>query len=361
MTRAFTADRRLLAGLRLTAQHIAGEPLGSPAAVVGHLLCVQAQDYPGSLWTVGLRTADATVDDVELAIAERQIVRSWPMRGTLHLVLADDLDWILRLTGQRIFAMAAGRHREMGLDEAQFATATTTAERVLAGGEILTRAELLAAFASAGVDTSGQRGAHLLLALSVRRVLVFGPVQGKTQTFTLLDEWVPRPRRLEGDEALAEFVLRYLTGHGPATIRDFAWWSSLTLTDARRGLAAVESQLERLDVDGVTHYHRPGLEPARPGVHALPGFDEFVLGYQDRSAQLSPEHATTIVPGGNGMFLSTIVVNGEIVGTWRRTASTRQVSVEVVPFVTLSRAAGAGMAREVKRYGHYLGRPTVIS
>ena len=355
MTRAFTADRRQLAELRLTAQGIAGEPLGSPVDVVTHMLAMQGQDFRGALWSVGLRTASATTADVERALAERQVARSWPMRGTLHLVPAVDLGWMLQLTGERIFASAAGRHRQLGLDESQFSRARSTAERVLAGGLVTSRAALLEEFTAAGLDVSGQRGSHILLALSVRQVLVFGPVDGTTQTFTLLDEWVRNPRRLEGDEALAEFVLRYFLSHGPATIRDFAWWSSLTLTDARRGLAAVLHELESLDVDGTTYHHRPGLEAAPAGVHVLPGFDEYVLGYQDRSAQLAAEYAATIVPGGNGMFRSTIVVGGEIVGTWSKTASAKKVRVELQPFAALSQRDRGSAVSALRRYGDFVG------
>ena len=361
MTRAFTADRRRLTSLRLAAQSIAEPRFASAVDVVRHLTALQAQDFAGAKWSIALRTTGATEAEVDAAIGNREIVRSWPMRGTLHFTAAEDLNWMLQLTGERTVRLAAGRHRQLGLDDEHFTIARGVAERLLTGGTVLDRTSLLAAFATAGLDITENRGNHLLQYLSARGLLVFGPPQGKAQTFALLEEWVPSPRRLENEEALAEWVLRYFTSHGPATVRDFAWWSSLTLTDARRGLAAVEASLEAIEVDGVEYWHSPGLEPAGPGVRALPGFDEYVLGYQDRSAQLEARFATTIVPGGNGMFLSTIVVNGEIVGTWRRTASTRQVSVEVVPFVTLSRAAGAGMAREVKRYGHYLGRPTVIS
>lgn len=357
MTRAFTADRQRLTGLRLTAQGIAGAPFDSPSAVVRHLLAMQAQDFRGALWSVGLRTPAASSGDVEQALANREIVRSWPMRGTLHFVPATDLGWMLQLTGDRIFASAAGRHRQLGLDEPQFAAARATAERVLAGGVVLSRHGLLHAISEDGTDVSGQRGAHLLLALSVRRVLVFGPVDGTTQTFTLLDEWVPAPRRLERDEALAEFVLRYFVGHGPASTRDFAWWSSLTLTDARRGLSMVEGQLEAIEVGGTTYYHRPGLEPAAEAVHALPGFDEYVLGYQDRSAQLAPEFAQAIVPGNNGVFRPTIVARGEIVGAWRRSASARKVRVEVEAFLPLSEQDTAGFSRAIARFGDFVGMP----
>ena len=165
-----------------------------------------------------------------------------------------------------------------------------------------------------GLSTAGQRGVHMLGKLAQLRVIV---LCSQTE-WALYDEWIPNPRRLERDEALREFAFRYFSGHGPATIRDFSWWSSLTLTDARRGLELAREQLDELEVDGVTHYLRPGLEPAKAAVHLLPGFDEYLLGYSDRSAPLAGEDGAIIVPGGNGVFLPTIVVNGEVVGSWRR-------------------------------------------
>jgi len=335
--------------LRLTAQGIATAPFDSVGAVVRHLFAMQAQDFPGVKWSVGLRAPTVTDPAVERAIVDREIVRSWPMRGTLHLMAAEDLHWMLALTGARTFRAAAGRHRQLGLEQEDFDAARRVAERELAAGPRL-RSELLAAFDAAGVGTAGQRGAHLLLALSVTGTLVFGPVQGKQHSFALLDEWVPRRRELVGDEALAELATRYAISHGPVTDRDLAWWSSLTLTDARRGLAAAEDRLAVIETDGLRYFHAPGLEPATASTDLLPGFDEFVLGYQDRSAQLAPEHFAAIVPGGNGMFLPTIVVDGRIVGTWRRTVTTKVVRVTPHPFtdlVDVREAAG--------RYGAFLG------
>lgn len=310
--------RSQLARLRLAAQGIDAAAFETPAEVVRHLFAMQAQDYAGAKWAIGLRTATAVDADVEAAIAARQIVRSWPMRGTLHFTTAEDLGWMLGLTAQRTVQSAAGRHRTLGLDASQFTLAARIAETAVGDAGQLSRPALLAALEAGGLSTEGQRGSHILLYLSVTGLLVFATREGKQHSFALLDEWVRAPRALVGDEALAEFARRYFWSHGPASDRDFAWWSSLTLTQARRGLAIVADELETLEVEGVQYWHRPGLEPAAPGVAALPGFDEFVLGYQNRSAQLSPEWADRIVPGGNGMFLPTIVVNGEIVGTWRK-------------------------------------------
>jgi hypothetical protein len=350
-----------VSGLRLAAQGIATAPFTTVAAVVEHMLALQAQDFVGAKWSIGLRATGIDDAAVEQAIIDREIVRSWPMRGTLHIVPARDLGWMLRLTGQRTVAAAAGLHRALGLDAEQFSRATAIAERTLADATVVPRAALLAAFAAGGLDVSGQRGPHLLVYLSATGRIVFGPPQAKQHSFTLLDSWVRDSRDLDGDDALAELAIRYFTSHGPASDRDFAWWSSLTLTDARRGLAAVRDDLESIEYDERTLYYRAGLEPAKPGIHALPGFDEFVLGYQNRTPQLSGENFLRIVPGGNGMFLSSIVVDGEIVGIWKRTVRARGIHVQLAPFQPLTARAVSGMRNALERYGAFLGVPVSIA
>ena len=356
MTRAFTASRRQLTGLRLAAQGVGSPAFETPVEVARHLLAMQAQDFGGAKWAIGLRTRSATDADVETAIENREIVRSWPVRGTLHFTAAEDLGWMLGLTGERIVQSAAGRHRQLGLDDAAFALAARVATAELEKHGVVARTALLAAFDAAGLSTEGQRGAHILLYLCVTRLMVFGPVDGKQHSFVLLDDWVRTRRDLTGDEALAEFARRYLVSHGPASDRDFAWWSSLTLTQARRGIAAVADELEVLELEGTRYWHRAGLEPAAAGVVALPGFDEYVLGYQGRAAQLAPEWFERIVPGGNGMFLPTLVVNGEIVGTWKRTETARALKIAVAPFAPIS----AALTPVFARYGNFVGKPVDI-
>jgi hypothetical protein len=347
MTRAYTATRATLARLRLAAQGL--DSSAAPTEVVRTLLAVQAQDYPAALWGIGLRSGSTQVE-VEAALGNRELVRSWPMRGTLHIVPAEDLGWMLHLTRERTLRSAAGRHRQLELDDETFARAAAAAEAAVAAGP-LARPALLAALEAAGISVQAQRGSHLLFYLCLTGLLVFGPKQGAQHSFTLLRDWVEQGRALDGDEALAEFARRYYTGHGPATDRDFAWWSSLTLTDARRGLAMVADELERFSVDGVEYWHRPGLEPAPAGVLALPGFDEYLLGYQNRGAQLAPEWAGRIVPGGNGMFLPMVVVDGEVVGTWKRAGA----SVTVDAFAPISASTRRSLLREFERYAEHLG------
>jgi hypothetical protein len=310
--------------LRLAAQLLAGPRASSPAEAVRRLLAAQGQDYPGALTSVALRTAVRSRDEVLAALDRGEIVRSWPMRGTLHLTAAEDLPWMLDLLGARAMAGVEKRRASLHLTDADVARSNEAVVAALSGGKRLGRTELLAAIEAGGVAVTGQRGYHLLWYAAQSGLSCLGPTVDGEQQFVLLSEWVPGPRRMDRDEALGELALRFFAGHGPATVHDLARWSGLTVRDARAGLATVREQLESTTVDGTEHF----LDPATPerlaacreearGTVLLPGFDEFVLGYGDRSAVLDPEFATRIVPGGNGMFLSTVVVDGRVVGTWR--------------------------------------------
>lgn len=310
--------------LRLAAQGLAGPRAATPLEAVRRLTAVQGQDHPGSLTSVALRTAGRSRAEVRTSLDRGEIVRSWPMRGTLHLTAAGDLPWMLELLGERALAGLASRRAALDLTDADVARACEAAVAALSGGRRLSRAGLLAAIDAAGVPVTGQRGYHLLWFAAQTGHTCLGPTEDGEQLFVLLDEWVPGPRRLEREEALGELAARFFAGHGPATVQDLARWSGLTVRDCRAGLATAREHLESMTVEGTEYF----LDPATPerlaacreearGTFLLPGFDEFVLGYGDRSAVLDPAFATHIVPGGNGMFRSTVVVGGRVVGTWR--------------------------------------------
>ncbi len=328
-----------------------------PTQVVRDMLAMQGQDYAGGLWSIGLRTASSTRSSIEAIHETGAFVRSWPMRGTLHFVAADDLPWMLSLTGQRMVRAAEGRRRQLELDQAQFDRAESIARERMAGGATISRAELFAAWEHNGLPTTGQRGVHLLAQLAQTAVIV---LVGEHE-WALLEHRIPHPRLPDRAEALREFALRYFVSHGPATERDFAWWSSLTLTDARAGIAAAREQLDELELDGQRYYLRPGLEPAPRAVRLLPGFDEYLLGYADRSAPLSGADTGVIVPGGNGMFLSTVVVNGEVVGSWRRTRRAKKVQLDVEPMHDIPVSARPGVAAAAKRYAAFIEQPVDLA
>ena len=336
--------------LRLVAQRLAGPGLHTVAETVAWMTAMQAQDFPGACTSVALRTQGADVAAVHAALDAGEVVRSWPMRGTLHLVPAVDLGWMLDLGPPRIATTVARRHGELGVDDAAIDHARTVATEALRGRRALLRRELMARWEDEGLSTDGQRGYHLLAHLATTGTLVLGPMRDGEQAFVLLDEWVPHPRRLDRDEALGEWVLRYFHSHGPATVKDFCRWTRLRVADAKIGLAVARPELVSLEVDGVEHL----MDPATPdllaqarreasGVLLLPGFDEYLLGYADRSAVLPTEHADRICPGGNGIFQPTVVARGQVVGTWRRTG--RERVVEASPFTTFTTRTDAAIRR----------------
>jgi len=345
---------------RLAAQLLAGADHRSPTGVVSRLLAIQAQDLASSLWAVGVRSTGATMDAVLAALEDGSIVRSWPMRGTLHLVAAEDLGWLLGLGVPRVRSTIAARHRQLELDAETFSRSRALTEGLLSGHRRVTRDELLTAHTDAGIPIDGQRGSHLIMELAMSGVVCWGPPAGRQQALVLTEEWIRAPRVLEADEALGEFVVRYLTGHGPSTIADLTWWSKLTVAQAKRGVEVAAGRLVSESRDGVTRWSasegiEPSPAPRRPRVLALPGFDELLLGYRDRELTLPAAFADRIVPGANGIFLPMIAVDGRVVGTWRRRTSATGVVVTPTPFQPLSQRVQAGFRRAAGEYGRYLG------
>ncbi|MFC0532786.1 winged helix DNA-binding domain-containing protein [Phytohabitans kaempferiae] len=348
------ANTREIALLRLAAQRLAGPGHASAAEAVRWLTAAQAQDHGGAVTSVALRTTGGTRAEVEAAFAAAEVVKSWPLRGTLHLVAAEDLPWILALAAPRVIARSAARHTELALDEKTIGYAHELTREALAGGRSARRDELIAGWEKAGVGTSGQRGYHILRHLAMTGVLCFGPLSGGEQLLVLVDEWVPHPRRPEREEALGELALRYFRGHGPATVKDYTRWAGLTAAEVKAGIAAARPRLEAIEADGVAHL----MDPTTPELLAanrkearevllLPGFDEYMLGYADRTAALPAAYASRIVPGGNGVFQPTVVSGGQVVGTWRAVGRAGRRAVEATPFAAFGRAAEAAIP---KRY-----------
>ncbi len=325
--------------LRLVAQRLAGPRLPSAAEAVRWLTAVQSQDLSGALTSVALRTEPRSRAEVEAALDAGTVVRSWPMRGTLHLTAADDLSWMLEALNARLLSARSARWAQLELTDAIAAHAAEVVVEALSGSRRAGRKQLLATMAESGIDISGQRGPHLLGFLSQTGTLCLGPRSDGEQQFVLLAEWVAEPRRLDREAALAELALRFFRSHGPATVKDLVRWAGIRVTEARAALAAVRHELVSVDVEGTEQV----MDPATPdlladfrteagGTFLLPGFDEFVLGYGDRSAVLEPEHSDRIVPGGNGMFRSTVVHRGRIVGTWGFSGRGANRTVVATPF-----------------------------
>jgi hypothetical protein len=347
-----------LSSRRLEAQLISRTSFTQLEQVVAWLGAVQAQDYLGALWAVGLRLENAREAVVERALAERRIVRSWPMRGTLHLLAAADARWMTELLAPRTAPAVARRMNALGLDEAILRKARRVLLKRLEGGQRLTRPDAYALLEERGIPTHDQRGLHVLMQLALEGLVCFGPREGKQQTFVLFDEWQPGARLLPRDEALATLAVRYFTSHGPATIEDLAWWSGLTLTDARLAARSAANRLGTETRAGTQYWFDPGGNPratATDGAFVLPAFDEFLVGYRDRSHALDERHTSRVL--GGGIFTPVVVVRGRVAGTWRRTIARGSVVCETGLFGPLGRSRSAAVERALDRYAQFVELP----
>ena len=351
---------------RLYNQQISGTKFRKPEEIVDALGAVQAQDYSGGLWGIGLRLPGSTLVDIEKALIDRKIIRTWPMRGTLHLVPAQDARWMLELLTPRVIRRSARRYKELGLNDEIFERSEELISQALEGGRQLTRDALYDVLAKGGINPEGQRSYHILGYLAQKGVICLGAREGKQQTFVLFDEWVAESRRLERDEALAEIARRYFTSHGPATLQDFAWWTGLAAAEAKAGLEMVKAELMQEEIDGKHYWFSPLSVPAGedgpPIACLLPNYDEYMIGYKDRSAMFPalPEKPDSQAYGRIALN-HTIIIDGIIVGSWRRERKNDGVVIRTKLFRPLDGAEKDALSMAVDRYGKFLGMPVSLS
>lgn len=345
---------------RIRNQRLAGGGFGRAEDVVRWFGAVQGQDVLASMWALGLRVPGSTEAGIERTIAEGKVLRTWPMRGTIHYVPAEDARWMLRLMTPRIVAGSAKRYRDLDLDERAFEGAREEIQSVLEGGKVVTRPDLMRHLESKGIPASGQRGYHILWHLAQRGFLCLGPREGKQPTVVLLDEWAPQSRDLTREESLAEVATRYFRSHGPATLRDFAWWTGLTAADCRAAMDSISSRLEEWKDGERTLWHMPtedASEVTPDRVMLLPFVDEYTVGYRDRSDFLDPRHAERTFHG----LMSVVTSGGEIVGMWRRELAAKRAVVELDLFRDLGGDEERSLDRALRGYGAFLGRDVELS
>jgi DNA glycosylase AlkZ-like len=338
-------------------QRIGHKPFESPAATVRWFGAVQAQDYLGSLWAIGLRTRAATEASVEQAIVDRSIVRTWPLRGTLHFVAAEDVRWMLNLCAPRTLARNARRlKQDHGIDSRLIARSGKVLSAALRGGNRVSRPDLYRRLESAGISVGDSRGLHLLWWHAHEGLICLGPRAGKQQTFVLTEEWLPAAPQRSRDESLAELARRYFTSHGPATVRDFAWWSGLVAADAELARESVARELDAVTIDDQTYWQAAGTPAARAksDCHLLPAYDEYTVAYQDRGAVLSSEVASR-ADSGHGIFYPPIVIDTQVAGTWSRELGKTSVAITCRPFGRLDRRQSQALAAGAQRYAQFLG------
>jgi hypothetical protein len=352
-----------IARRRLLAQRIAGPKFPTPADAVNWLGAVQAQDFAGAKWALGMRSQDATDEAVERAFNKGEFLRTHVLRPTWHFVMPEDIRWMLELTGPRVQALGATYYRKLELDKPLFKRAHAALKKALRGGQALTRDELRAVVERAGITpTDSFRMSFIAMHAELEGIICSGPRRGKQFTYMLLDERAPNAARLDRDAALAELARRFIQSRGPATPHDFAKWSGLTIADARRGFEMVRAGFEREVIEGQAYWFPPALPPARdvsPSAYLLSIYDEYISGYKDRSAMVTPSDGARLIALGNALT-HVIVIGGQVAGTWKRTLTAGRVVVSTTPFRRLTRAEKRAVAEAAEPYGAFLQRPVVL-
>jgi hypothetical protein len=344
-----------IARWRLRSQCLVSPHATSAGEVVRSLLAVQAENPSQAAWAVAARTQHPQPADLTGLLDDGTVLRTHVLRPTWHFVRAEDIGWLLDLTGPRIRQVTGQQLRTThDLDERSVAKALDAITQALATRGHLTRAQLADELTEYGIGSTGQR-LMLLLAQAELEGLICGgrPVAGE-HTYALLSERAPATRRLARDQALAELALRYLTGHGPATERDLTYWASLTLTDVRTGLAQVRDQLGSFQHDGRTYWHAPGdppPAPQQPAGHLLQILDETYRGFQDSRWVLD---AAGAVPRARETAIGMVLADAQIVASMRRTVARDHVQFDLRPYRTLTPPQVAAIDQAARRYGNYL-------
>lgn len=338
-----------LAGLRLFNQHISNPHFNEPAGVVKHMVAMQAQDYAGAKWAVGLRTQNANEAVIEKAITEGKILRTHLLRPTWHFVSPVDIRWILALTAPRINAINAGMYKKFEVSNTIFNKTNDILIKAMQGNKHLTRAEITEALNQAGIATDDLRLTILLMHAELDAVICSGGRIGKQFTYALLDERAPATPALAHEEALTRLATGYFNSRGPATVHDFANWSGLTIADADIGLQNTKGQLISEVIAGKT-YWMPGntdIIPVKPKAYLLPAFDEFAIAYKHRDALVNPRY---LVQARHVIFDPVIVVDNQVAGNWKRTIKTKSIDISFNLYGKLNKAQAKAVEMAAKRY-----------
>lgn len=347
---------------RLSNQHLIGGRFDTPEAAVWWLGAVQAQDYQGAKWALAQRVKNTSSAGLDELFNQGRILRTHVLRPTWHFVMPEDIRWMLYLTAPRVKAILAYYDRKLEIDTLLLKRVAMLFTGALQGHNYLTRSELSDVLKSNGITANGQRLSHIVMHAELDGIICSGPLRGKQFTYALLDERAPPARVLKRDEALAELTKRYFISHGPATVQDFAWWSGLTVADARHSVEMAKSQLTHRTINTKTYWMGPATPIKKePTIHLLPNYDEYLISYKDYSPIFSGEVRTLSKPFGNALLAHIIVRDGLVIGGWKRTILKDELIMRLDLLVKLSSTEQAALEQQAERYCKFLDLPKMSS
>lgn len=349
---------------RLSNQHLADNLFTSPEEVVGWLGAVQSQDYSGASWAIAQRVKGTTTSkDIDNLFNAGRILRTHVMRPTWHFVLPEDIRWMQSLTAPYVNKLLSHYYRKFELDDMVFTKANKIIINALKGDKHLTRSELAAQLQQGGIDvTDLVRLSHITAHAEIHAVICSGALRGKQHTYALLDERVPATKALSKEESLARLLERYFQSHGPATIKDFTWWSGLPVAEATNGLSMIKSRLLSEDYNGQTYWFTKKVSSnnSKLSVQLLANYDEYIVAYKDRNAVIDTSISMQVDARNNILFNHTILMDGKVVGAWKRTIQKNTVVMSLQYFVDLTEDQKCAVKGAAERYGAFLELPLTI-
>jgi hypothetical protein len=343
---------------RLHNQLLSQTKLSQPSEVVAWLGAVQSQDYAGAKWAIAQRTNGLTDSLIDKAFDEGRILRTHLMRPTWHFVTPEDIRWMLELTASRVHAGNGFMYRQLELDRTIIRKSYTALEAALQGNKNLTRTQLALEFEKAGIIAQGQRLSYFMMSAELDGVICSGPRRGKQFTYALLEERAPGVKTLSRDEALAELARRYFSTRGPATLQDFTWWSGLTMADATNAIEMLKFQFGSEGIGKKLYWYDSSVSPAKeksPTAHLLPNYDEYFIGLKDRSAIGKIIEQLNLDPNNPAFIAHIIIIDGQIVGGWRRTLKRDMVILKLNLLTHLTKTENQAVRAAVEQYGKFLG------
>jgi hypothetical protein len=338
--------------------HISGNEFNTVADIARWMGAIQAQSFSMSKWAFGIRLPDSKVTVIDEAINTGQIVRSHLLRPTWHYVFADDIHWILELTAPQIRAAARSRDKQLGLDDAVCKKSNSVIEKSLRNDKHLTRPEIVSKLIKAKLPVDENRVSHLLMRAETEGIICSGKLSDSRQTYTLLDDWIPRKKTFTHEEALFELAKRYFTSHGPATLQDFSWWSGLPARDSRQAVESVKSDFCSEVINGTTYLLADPSSipnPATGEIYLFPAYDEFLISYRDRTASINSENHKKAV-SENGIFYPVIVKNGMVIGTWKHTVKKDLVFYEADIFGNTDLESDPDSSKAFSAFADFIGK-----
>jgi hypothetical protein len=344
-----------IAHIRLSNQQLTLPHFKTPKQLIGYMGAIQAQDADMCKWAIGTRLPSSTIKTVNDALDKGDIIRTHVLRPTWHLISREDIYWMIDLTAPQVMAAMRSNDKKLELTEAIFTQSNKLIEKALTGNKHLTREELMAGFKDAGIVTNQNRASHLLMRAECEGIICSGIKNGKHQTYTLLQELMPKPVTLNKDEALGRLAKTYFTSRSPASLKDFVWWSGLSITEARHALEMVKHDFVSETIGDQTYWlNNDAVIPAtpKPSIYLLPAFDEYLIAYADRNAVIALKHQSHAF-SNNGIFWPVIAVNGQAAGIWKRTVNKDTVAIEATFFKQPAKQLQSKINKAAKVYANF--------